>query len=115
MAVLAATVCALAACSAPAPKVNSAVAKEQAAVAPLKTRYKDVVTGVEVRDRTLVLYVEPNAMLSMDQGAEDAMKADALNRWKRAWSSTHPHKHATLKLSVRDYFGRVLSTSSATV
>ena len=107
--------CVLAACSPPAPKVNPVIAKEQNAVAPLKRQYKDVITGVEVKDRTLIVYVDPNAMISMDEDAEAAMKADALERWKAAWSSTHPHRHATLRLSVRDYFGRALSTSSATV
>jgi hypothetical protein len=107
--------CVLAACAPAAPRTSPDLAKEQAAVAPLKTKYKDVVTGVEIKDRTLILYVEPNAMYSMDVDVESAMKAEALSRWKRAWSDTHPHKHATLRLSVRDYFGRELSTSSTTV
>jgi hypothetical protein len=112
---LAVIVCVLAACAAPAPRVNPTLAKEQAAVAPLKVKYKDVVTGVEVKGRTLVLYVEPNAMYSMDEDAEAAMKIDALSRWKKAWSGAHPHEHATLRLSVRDYFGRELYTSSTAV
>ncbi len=84
-------------------------------MAPLKSTYKDVVTGVEVKDRTLTMYVEPNALYSMDESAEAAMKADALNRWKKAWTTAHPHEHAVLRLVVRDYFGREISTSSATV
>lgn len=107
--------CVLAACSSPAPSVNPVIAKEQSAVAPLKTKYKDVVTGLDVKGSTLVLYVEPNAMMSMDEDTEDAMKADALARWKKAWSSAHPHQHATVRLSVRDYFGRELSSYTATI
>ena len=107
--------CVLAACSSPAPSVNPVIAKEQSAVAPLKTKYKDVITGVEVKDRTLIMYVEPNAMSSMDEDSEAAMKADALARWKKAWAQAHPHQHGTVHLSVRDYFGRELSTSSASV
>lgn len=107
--------CILAACSQPAHSVNPVLAKEQSAVAPLKAKYKDVITGVEVKDRTLILYVEPNAMYSMDEDSEAAMKADALDRWKKAWTSAHPREHGTLHLSVRDYFGRALSTSSVTV
>jgi len=95
--------------------VNLSLAKEQDAVAPLKSKYKDVITGTEVRDRTLVLYVEPNAMSSMDEQAEADMKADALRRWKQAWTGAHPHRHATLRLEVRDYFGRELSSSTARV
>ncbi|HLI97485.1 MAG TPA: hypothetical protein VKT72_15555 [Candidatus Baltobacteraceae bacterium] len=112
---LAAIGCVLAACSSPAPHTNPVVAKEQAAVAPLKVKYKDVVTGVDVQGRTLILYVEPNAMYSMDEDAQDAMYVDALQRWKKAWASAHPHEHATVTLSVRDYFGRKISASTAKV
>lgn len=107
--------CVLAACSSPAPSVNPTLAKEQSALAPLKTTYKDVITGIDVKDRTLIVYVEPNAMYSMDEDSEAAMKAQALSRWKSAWQDAHPHEHGTLHVSVRDYFGRVLSTSSTRV
>lgn len=109
-------VCALAACAQTATTtVDPTLVKEQDAVAPLKEKYKDVVTGVEVKDRTLTLYVEPNAMSMMDEDAEAAMKADALKRWKTVWVRTHPHKHGTVRMVVRDYLGRELSTSSAAV
>jgi hypothetical protein len=54
-------------------------------------------------------------MLSMDEDAEAAMKTGAFARFKSAWQSTHPHKHATLRMVVRDYMGRELSTASSTV
>lgn len=112
---LAAFACVLSACSQPSQNVDPVLAKEQSAVAPLKAKYTDVITGVEVKDRTLIVYVEPNAMSQMDEDAEAAMKADALSRWTKAWTSAHPHKHGVLRLSVRDYFGRPLYASSATV
>ena len=107
--------CVLTACSQPAAPANTVLTKEQAALAPLKTKYKDVVTGLEVRDRTLVMYVEPNAMQSMDEDAEAAMKTDALNRWKLAWTRAHPHQHGKLRLDLRDYFGRELSSRETSV
>ena len=114
--VLAALACALAGCAQTAPaNLNSALAKEQDAVAPLKVKYSNVITGVEVKDRTLTVYVEPNAMYSMDEDAEAAMKADALNRWKKAWANAHPHQHGVVRMVVSDYFGRQLSSSSATI
>lgn len=84
-------------------------------MAPIKDKYKDVITGIDVKDRTLTVFVEPNAMLSMDEDAEAAMKAGAFARFKSAWESTHPHKHAVLRMVVRDYMGRELSTTSSTV
>jgi hypothetical protein len=108
--------CAVAGCAQTAPaNVNTALAKEEDAVAPLKRQYKDVITGLEVKDRTLVVYVEPNAMYSMDEDAETAMKAQALSRWKKAWASAHPHEHGVVRVVVSDYFGREISRSSAQI
>ena len=113
---LAALACALAGCAQkPAPASDPVAAKEQSALAVLKTKYPNVITGVDVKGRTRIVYVEPNAMYSMDEDSEAAMKAQALGRWKMAWTSTHPHEHGTLHLIVSDYFGRKLFTSSVTV
>ncbi len=104
----------LAACSsAPAPNIDPALAKEQDAVATLKTKYAGVVTGTDVKDRTLLMYVDVNAMSEMDEDAESAMKADALQRWKSVWLRAHPHKHGVVHLSVRDYYGKEIYSSSA--
>jgi hypothetical protein len=54
---------------------------------------------------TLVLFVDVNNLDSMDEPAEDAMKADALARWKSIWSAAHPGKHAKVTVVLRDYFG----------
>lgn len=107
----------LAACSQSAggPSGDPVLAKEQGAVAPLKDKYKDVVTGTDVKDHTLVVYVDVNNMYSMDEDAEAAMKADALARWKSVWSSAHPRMHAVLHLSLRDYYGKEVYASSASV
>jgi hypothetical protein len=114
--VLAFLVCALAACSQGAThNADATLTKEQSAMAPLKDKYNGVITGIDVKDRTLTLYVEPNAMQSMDEDAEIAMKDEALRRWQKAWVSAHPHKHGVLRMVVRDYFGRELSASTATV
>lgn len=114
--VLAALVCALAGCAqTTAPKADTVLAREQSAVSPLKDKYKDVITGLEVKDRTLIVYVEPNAMYSMDEDSEAAMKADALKRWKSAWVKEHPRQHGVLRMDVRDYLGREISTTTTTV
>jgi hypothetical protein len=94
---------------------NPTLAQEQSAVASLKTKYKDVVQGTDVKGNTLLVYVDVDNMYSMDEDAEDAMKADALNRWKAVWTKAHPHKHATLHLSMRDYYGKEVYASSAKV
>jgi hypothetical protein len=79
--------------------------KEQQQMAALKQRYKDVITGTDVKGETLVVYVDVNNLYSMDEPAEDAMKAEALARWKRVWSTSHSGKHAKLTVVLHDYYG----------
>lgn len=108
--------CALAACSQTTARgSNPLLAKEQTAVASLKTKYKDVVMGTDVKGHTLLVYVDVNNLYSMDENSEDAMKADALSRWKAAWSAAHPDEHAKLDLSFRDYYGKEIYTASVRV
>lgn len=115
VAALGALACALAACSQPAARVNPVLAKEQAAVAPLKRTYTGVVTGLDVKGRTLLVYVDVNAMYSLDESSEAQMKSDALARWKSAWAKAHPKRHATVQVSLRDYYGKELYRASARV
>ena len=112
---LAVLACLLGACSQNPAPTDPVLAKEQSAVAPLKSKYKDVVMGTDVQDRTLLLYVDVNNMYSMDEDAEAAMKADALARWKHIWSAAHPNRHGRVRLSVRDYYGKEIYASSAAV
>ena len=71
--------------------------------------------GTDVKDRTLLVFVDMNNMSSMDETAEAAMKAQALALWAQVWSKAHPHRHAALRLSVRDYYGREVYTAAAHV
>jgi hypothetical protein len=99
---------ALAACSTTGKTQTSGDAvtvKDQQQAAALKSRYKDVITGTDIKGETLVVFVDVNNLYSMDEAAEDAMKADALARWKRIWSASHPGKHAKLTVVLRDYYG----------
>ena len=98
-----------------APKTGAVVAKEQSAASALKAKYKDVVTGTDVQNRTLVVYIDVENMSLMDEDAEAAMKADALRRWKSIWSGAHPHAHGVLHLSMRDYYGKEIYAASARV
>lgn len=114
--VIAACVCALAACTQSSPQtLDPTVAREEDAAATLKSQYKDVILGTDISGDTLVVYVDVNNLYSMDEDAEAAMKADALKRWKHIWSESHPHKHAKVHLSMRDYYGKEIYASSANV
>lgn len=90
-------------------------AREQQAVGVLKTRYKDVITGTDVHGRTLTVYVDVENMYSMDEQSEADMKAQALAKWRKVWSAEHPRAHATLRLSLRDYYGKEIYSGSARV
>jgi hypothetical protein len=81
----------------------------------LKKRYKDVVMGTDVKGSTLVIYVDVNNLYSMDETAEDALRSQTLDQWKRIWAAAHPRKHATLRLSLRDYYGNEVTGDTAAV
>ena len=102
--------------SAPTAATSDAVtAREQASVDVLKARYKDVITGTDVQNHTLKVYVDVNNMYSMDEQTEADMKTQALALWKRTWTLAHPHKHATLRLSLRDYYGKEVYSATTRV
>lgn len=90
-------------------------AHELQRLAPLQTQYKDVVTGLDVQGQTLSVFVDVDNLYSIDEQREDALKAQALARWRRVWSSAHPHAHATLTVLLRDYYGKTVFTERGRV
>jgi hypothetical protein len=107
----------LAGCSQPAPQgaADTAAAREQSAVAPLKVQYKPVITGFDVKGTTFDIFVDAELMSEMDGPVEQAMEDQALKRWRDAWKSNNPGKHATLHVRFRNYFGEDVYTESAKV
>jgi|GEM_PF-1018222 len=117
MAVLGAT---FAGCSSSGTATASAdpvVAREQKAVDALrlKQNYKDVVMGTDVKGETLVIYVDVNNLYSMDEQAEDSLRSQTLERWKRIWSGAHPNKHVKVRVSLRDYYGNEVTGAAVRV
>jgi len=84
---------------------TSAAGKETAALHALKNRYGAVVSGVDVRGTTAIVYVNVDQLQSMDEESEATMEGYALALWERAWRREHPRQHATLTVSVRDFTG----------
>lgn len=107
----------LAGCSQSAPQSpgDALAARENQALAPLKAKYKPVITGIDAKGTTLDLFVDADQLNSMDEPVEDFMKADALKRWQAIWKAGHPGKHATLRVRLRDYFGEEVFSESAKV
>lgn len=105
-------------CEPARPAANAAspqTVQEQRAVDALglKTRYKDVVTGTDIKGNTLLLYVDVENLNSMDEQGENAMRSSTLAQWVRIWRSAHPHKHGKLRLSLRDYYGTETAADTA--
>lgn len=94
---------------------DAVTVKEQQESEALKPRYKDIVTGTDVKGQTLTVFVDVNNVDSMDEPAEDAMKADTLATWKRIWTASHPGQHGKLTVVLRDYFGNEVYTQSTRV
>jgi len=107
----------LAGCSQSAPSctAETASAREASAIAPLKTQYKPVITGIDAKGTTLDIFVDAELMSEMDDPVEQAMEAQALKRWRESWKANNPGKHATLHVRFRNYFGEDVYSESAKV
>jgi len=96
---------------------DAVTAREQRAVdgLGLKKRYPDIVTGTDIKGNTLMIYVDVDKLYSMDEDSENAMRADLLKSWKAIWSAAHRGEHATVRISLRDYYGSQVLSDAARV
>lgn len=78
---------------------------ERAGMTPLKDHYPDVVTGFDFHGNSVDVSVDPNGEMDLDDDKDAAMKAEALRRWRAAWTQTHPGAHGTLTVRVIDFRG----------
>ena len=95
----------LTACSSPQSPQERAESQELTQLAPLKSQYPDVVMGFDVHGPSVDMSIDLNGLLGMDEYKEDAMKTEALSRWRTAWTSAHPHQHAQLTVRIIDFQG----------
>lgn len=106
----------LAGCSQPAQNpVGDAASREAGAFDSFKSKYKPVITGIDVKGTTLSVFVDQERMSEMDGPVEQAMEDQALTRWRNLWKSNNPGKHATLHVRFRNYFGEDVYTESAKI
>ncbi len=95
----------LAACAqTPSPQAQTEQ-RERDAMAQVKTKYPDVVEGFDFKGNALDVSIDANGLVSMDEDAEDALKADVAKRWRMAWAATHPGAHGTITLRLIDFRG----------
>lgn len=82
---------------------------------PLKTKYAGTITGFDFHGTSVDVAIDPNEMLGMGEDDEAAMKAATLQRWKTAWTQTHPHAHATVRIRLIDFQGTPYYKAAANV
>lgn len=88
---------------------------EQAALAPFKAKYPDIVTAFNIAGNRLDVAIDANAYISTDDNVIDQLKADAPKAWSAAWLKAHPHEHAALTVRLRDFMNRTWDTEHARV
>lgn len=81
----------------------------------LKSSYKGIVTGAEVRGTVAMIYVDANLLNQMDEDKELQLKAKALKQFEQLWKRSHPSAHAHLTVSFRDFTGAELITERGKV
>jgi hypothetical protein len=105
----------LSACAAPTPQQRAETA-ELHDLAALKQRYPDVVAGYDLRlKNTLIVSLDLQRYIEMDDDDAIALKRDALERWRAAWTAQHPHQHAILHLRFIDFIGRKVAEETTKV
>jgi hypothetical protein len=113
--VAAVTLAFVVACSSSPSKTEQIEDQERAALAPLKAKYPDIIMGYDFHGQSVDVSVDLNAMMSIDEPVEDAMKAQALRDWKSAWLATHPNEHGLLTVRIIDFRGNQESKETTRV
>jgi hypothetical protein len=102
------------ACGGPTPQ-EASLAREIAAMQPMRGAFDGTVVGFDAKDTRLDVGIDLNQWETIDDDADQAIKTEALDRWKKAWSKENPGKHATLTVRLIDYHGREFFRESAKV
>lgn len=79
---------------------------------PLKAAYPNAVMGFDFHDARVDISIDMNGYIDLGDDGEDALKADALKRWRTTWSSTHQGKHASLTIRFLDFRGNTEYTAT---
>jgi len=104
----------LGACAGPS-ATEAGAARETAAMQPMRGEFDDTVVGFDAKGTRLDVAIDLNEWETIDDDADQAIKTEALDRWKKAWSKENPGKHATLTVRLIDYHGREFYRESAKV
>ncbi|MDQ2992934.1 MAG: hypothetical protein M3R30_08980 [Candidatus Eremiobacteraeota bacterium] len=103
------------ACSAPLSSQATSEPREIAHMQPMREGNNDTVVGFDVHGTRMDVSIDLNEWETIDDDADQAIKDDAMRRWKEAWSVENPGKHATLTVRLLDYHGRLFFTETGKV
>ncbi len=106
---------AVTACSAAQSPQAASEAREIAHMQPMRQGNNDTVVGFDAHGTRMDVSIDLNEWETIDDDADQAIKDDALDRWKEAWSAENPGKHATLTVRLLDYHGRLFFTETGKV
>ena len=104
----------ISACSGPSPE-EASLARETASMQPMRAEFNDTVVGFDIHGTQMSVGIDLNEWETIDDAADQAIKTEALSRWKTAWSKENPGKHANLTVRLIDYHGHEFFRESAKV
>jgi hypothetical protein len=104
----------ISACSGPSPQ-EAGLAREMAYMQPMRSESNDTVVGFDIKGTQMSVGIDLNEWETIDDDADQAIKTEALRRWKTAWSKENPGKHATLTVRLVDYHGHEFFRETAKV
>jgi len=104
----------ISACSGPSPQ-EASLAREMAYMQPMRSESNDTVVGFDIKGTQMNVGIDLNEWETIDDDADQAIRTEALSRWKTAWSKENPGKHATLTVRLVDYHGHEFFRETAKV
>jgi hypothetical protein len=105
----------LAGCTGNTSPATAAANAETAALAPLRAKYDNTITGFDINGARVDVSVDLDKFDSMDPDDVPGFKANVLRDWSVAWSAQHPRRHAALTVRFLDYFGKTVTSESSNV
>lgn len=96
---------------------NSATiqAQEVSAVQRATAKYHRTIKNIAIKGTTLVVSVDDQDWDVLDTDVQDSIRDSALSAWAKTWQTHHPHRKATLRVSIMGYFADQLGSASTTL
>lgn len=84
--------------------------RERHQLALIKSKYPTVLMGFDFKGPELIASIDMNGLVEQDDDAEDAMRRETLQSWKRIYHIDYPNDHRAVSVRFVDFQGHTQFT-----